>query len=209
MIAIRKAAGPRSLARYRATPNASYNGMSTDYKNDIRQRLLDEQGYICAYCMRRISLENTQIEHYLPRRPDGVHQDTDLLYSNMLGVCQGNKGSPPKNQTCDTHRGNKPLTVNPVEKHTIDTIAYKPNGQIYSANPAINIDLQCTLNLNFSGLCDLRMQTLNSLKRELIKRKSDGSWEKIARSYRDKLVAKAVKDEYVGILIWYLNQKLR
>ncbi len=60
---------PQSLKTYRSTPNASFNDSN---KEDIRKSLIEEQGAICAYCMKRISnkwnakLQKpfTEIEHY-------------------------------------------------------------------------------------------------------------------------------------------------
>ena len=41
--------------------------------------------------MRRISLENVQIEHYLPQHPQSENYDPALTidYRNMLAVCSG------------------------------------------------------------------------------------------------------------------------
>lgn len=51
MILIRKGDEPRSLTLYRKSAYAYYDGCN---KNDIRDSLLKEQGYLCAYCMRRM-----------------------------------------------------------------------------------------------------------------------------------------------------------
>lgn len=68
---IEKHAEPKSLAEYKKQKNAYYDGCN---KADIRRRLLEDQGYLCAYCMRRISDESSvdggvppmKIEHWFP-----------------------------------------------------------------------------------------------------------------------------------------------
>ena len=43
---------PIPLVRHRQQPHATYNNYYE--KNDLREALLNEQGFICCYCMRRI-----------------------------------------------------------------------------------------------------------------------------------------------------------
>jgi len=49
---------PASLRATRLTDGANFDSTN---KSDIREALLKEQGYLCAYCMRRI--ENERIEN--------------------------------------------------------------------------------------------------------------------------------------------------
>ena len=49
MILIKKKKEPYKWKQYRNTPNAKYEPME-----ELRDSLYEEQGYICAYCMRRI-----------------------------------------------------------------------------------------------------------------------------------------------------------
>lgn len=72
-------------------------------------------------------------------------------YHNMLGVCPGGKGQATRgyaDMTCDQHRGNTLLTVDPLNLHSVKKIRYRPNGIIYSNDPDINSDLNDILNLN-------------------------------------------------------------
>ena len=64
--------------------------------------LLKEQGYLCAYCMKKITEKTIHIEHWIPQRhpQEGYleysQEDCDRFaidYQNMLGVCPGGKGS--------------------------------------------------------------------------------------------------------------------
>lgn len=75
-----------------------YSNLSGKPKEAVQVSLLEEQGCLCAYCMRRISLENVQIEHYLPQHPQSENYDPALTidYRNMLAVCSGvlSEGEP-------------------------------------------------------------------------------------------------------------------
>ena len=59
MLFIRKGSEPDSLIKYRKEKFAYYDGY--EKKDDIRKKLLEEQGYLCAYCMRRINIKNMKI----------------------------------------------------------------------------------------------------------------------------------------------------
>ena len=49
---------PRELSEYRdTTPDATYDDLRC--KVQIRQSLVDEQGYICAYCMGKIDVNDS------------------------------------------------------------------------------------------------------------------------------------------------------
>lgn len=130
---------PQELTDYREkTPNATYDGLGTDVKDIIRNNLLDEQGYICAYCMCRIdNSSECTIEHYISqnRHKDSPytkdeHKYHSLLYSNMSGVCKNDS------EHCDKLRGNKPLEIlDPHNPSCEILISYdfdghiKPSGQ--------------------------------------------------------------------------------
>lgn len=57
MIYIQKGKEPASLTAYKKQAHAYYDGCN---KDDIRENLLREQGYLCAYCMRRIEKEKNE-----------------------------------------------------------------------------------------------------------------------------------------------------
>jgi uncharacterized protein (TIGR02646 family) len=84
-------------------------------KNELRQSLLKEQGYICCFCMKSIddNNETTKIAHIFPQNPtleedkEKVKKENlDLYYKNMLAACDGGSGKPSHLQHCDTKQGN-------------------------------------------------------------------------------------------------------
>mgnify|MGYP004437301451 CR=1 FL=1 len=54
------------------------------------------------------------------------------------------KGVKPEDKTCDAHRGNTELTVNPFDELSVRKIKYKEDGSIYSDDADINKDVTKT-----------------------------------------------------------------
>lgn len=206
---IRKGKEPKSLTFYKKQANAYYDGAD---KVDIRQSLLEEQGYLCAYCMKRIRLEETTIEHLDSQ--SHISEKEALNYERMVGVCLGRRGAKLKEQTCDAHRGNIEISVNPFLKASIDKIKYGTDGRIYSEDSEIDKDLDKTLNLNCeeARLKENRKATLEALKKYLYQRKDQGIWskeylEKIKQKFEEK-DSKGQFQEYAGLIVWYLNKRI-
>ena len=92
MILIKKNPEPRKWLEYRSTPGVDYQSIP-----ELVDSLLEEQGYICAYCMRRIpskdrlykrdgktfvhTNEDHRIEHILSREN---HDDKKFEYGTLL-----------------------------------------------------------------------------------------------------------------------------
>ena len=213
MILIRKGKEPPSLTRYRKLPYAYYDGFYK--KADIRESLLREQGFLCAYCMRRIDQEHTRIEHWKPEAE--LSELEKLDYSNMLAVCYENsEGLPEKDQTCDTRKGQQEITVDPRRETHIATIGYqKGTGFIFSENEVIDADLNERLNLNCTkqSLPENRRAVLRRVIQEMSERQKTGNWKTadIARMIRIYSEADETgrKKEYAGIVLWYLKRKQR
>lgn len=163
---------PESLRQYRTTtPNAVYNGGFD--KQDLRKKLLEEQGYLCAYCMGPISDEmnadfkpKIEIEHYKSRQ---LHKDLELSYLNMLGVCNGVSTDYPQRDEhyhCDkTKQPNGKSNglvslrkLDPRKKEVEALLIYLPDGRIKSVNNDSDVehDLNIVLNLNNGPLAKRR-----------------------------------------------------
>ncbi|MCT4620168.1 MAG: TIGR02646 family protein [Marinisporobacter sp.] len=210
MLLIKKGKEPSSLTEYKTQSNAYYDGCN---KSDIRKALLNEQGYLCAYCMKRISETSMTVEHYSTQ--SNISEKEALDYNNMLGVCLGNRGKGQKNLTCDAHRGNDNLTINPFLKASINLICYDGSGKIYSDDPEINKDLDVTLNLNCEQvlLKTNRKRALEALKKYLLSLRSKGTWKKeflrrIKKKYESPNEIGKL-EPYSGIILYYLNKKIR
>lgn len=115
MRSIRKQREPTFWREFRKTSGAFY-GIDWMPKQDLREALAKEQGYLCCYCMGRIEAtqEGMKVEHWSPQNPQDGHSDEQIDYGNLLGACTGNQGHPFTEQHCDTHKGNTPISVNPA-----------------------------------------------------------------------------------------------
>ena len=92
-------------------------------KPELRDALLAEQHYLCAYCMKRIrsggrsGMVHMNIEHWFPLSGD---KERALDYKNLLGVCKGGAdvdGQRDRILCCDASKGDEEsLTVNPLDR---------------------------------------------------------------------------------------------
>ncbi|MEE3715401.1 retron system putative HNH endonuclease [Tumidithrix elongata RA019] len=161
-----KGSEPPDLLKYRLTKGATY----ADYrpKEPLKKSLLIEQGYICCFCMQRISESNMEIAHW---EPIDVNPARQLDYKNHLASCAGNRGSRLALQHCNARQGNTMLTINPADpvRNCEDYIKYRSNGDIYSDDENVQKDLTDTLNLNMeSDTLNLNMQTLKANRRNAL-----------------------------------------
>jgi len=164
---IEKGEEPRSLLKYRKSGNADYNRLPKKEKEDLRQALLREQGYICCYCMQRIRENNSKIEHWKPQTPPFAHLRLD--YQNLFIACKGNEGAKKKFQHCDTHKGKDEITINPADetKNCEQFVKYRKNGKIYSDDPIVNKELDGILNLNTQTLKNNRAEIMGQVINDL------------------------------------------
>lgn len=214
MIEIKKGKEPPALIAYRKTQYATYDDMPKPVHDAVLRSLMQEQGYLCAYCMRRIPQKGktppATIEHWDPQSKTCI--DKALDYRNMLAVCNGNRGCGDKEyMTCDAKRGNIPLTVHPLNPLTLSSIQYKSDGRISSPNLDINTDLDETLNLNCFqvGLLESRRRALQALQNELKKKHPTGDITLTCLKLLQKYQSQTSKTPYLGILIWWLQKHIR
>ncbi|WP_273837818.1 retron system putative HNH endonuclease [Providencia rettgeri] len=210
---ITKSKQPKSLTKYKKIADAKYDGDTsfTLVKQDIKNSLLEEQGYLCAYCMRRISYDEMKVEHFLPQ---STCKSEQLNYKNLLGCCIGGevKGESKKNHTCDTKKGNDMILYSPsLPKDKIDSIIfYSSTGLVQSRNEQYDIEINKILNLNYSRYVSNRKLAIEAVEQELSRRDGTRSKEqinKMIRNYTSKNEDGHFK-EYYGIILFYLKKKL-
>jgi len=199
MIRINKGQEPNEWLRYRLTPGVEYAAAP-----ELRRALLVEQGYICAYCMKRISDDKSRIEHIKCRERYPEHK---LDYNNMIICCSGETGTEFH---CDRKKENSDISFSPFNTHFIDTISYETyNGKIKSSDSVWNNEINVILNLNNTRLQLNRKKVIESIciilgKKQWTKAqlKSELSkWQLPDNEHRLK--------EYCGVVIWYLTKKLK
>ena len=166
---IRKGKEPKDLQEHRGIKGTDYESFKTDVglgdiapATGLRKSLMDDQGYICAYCMKRIphghlekgvKADKMKIEHYIAQtKPVSIKDKLDITYSNMLACCTGNHGQREQFETCDTKKGDSDLTISPLNEAHIRTLNYGPDGSIHSLEELFENEINQVLNLNEDNL---------------------------------------------------------
>ncbi len=204
MIKINKGIAPREWADYCRTPGVQYQAVP-----ELRDALYKAQGYICAYCMRRIpvrdnnSNEDHRIDHIKCRKK---HPADELHYSNMVICCPGAINGDPH---CDKKKRDNDVTFDLFSDQFIQTLSYSTNtGEIKSTNSTWNDEINRFLNLNNSLLKANRRKVIASIIEVFGERK----WKK--REVKEQLKSWENLDEdgkykpYCGVAIWFLKKTL-
>ena len=222
MIEIKKGKEPKKLLYYRQQKDAFYEQMDKDVRDELLERLLQEQGHICAYCMKKIPEKRklpvgvvpVTIEHWLPRNPDDkkdVGQGLD--YKNMFAVCSGNRGCGCKEKmTCDAHRSNEPIKIDPRNVNTLRGITYTSSGRIRSSDEEVDKDINERLNLNSdsSSLPENRKRVLQTLIDDVRKKHTTGDISLYCKRRSEQIRGlNDPKMPYVGIVIWWLEKHIK
>ena len=206
MIQINKGTEPEEWIAKKATPDF------TQYESipALRTALLEEQGYLCAYCMRRIPAKDikvdatSKIEHILSRESS---PDLQLSFANMAICCPGNLNNEAH---CDKLKGGNSLSFN---LHTADlqkSITYAlMDGSISSTNEIWNKEINELLHLNHELLKANRKEALSGIIAFL----NAAGWTTQAvhntlKFWRQRN-AEGKHYQFCGIIIWFLEKKLK
>lgn len=153
---IDKRAEPVEWRQYRCSPGASFDSDGAkSAKEKLREALMQEQGYVCAYCQRRITPDkDTRIEHIISQSivkgdPNGRNPDNEsdrwwfddkerfygrfdeLHYPNLVLCCDGNiSGTKYGRQNsdnfhCDRSKGDYCIHFDLFSDQFIRTVSYK------------------------------------------------------------------------------------
>ena len=204
-------------------------------KDMVRASLLEDQHYLCAYCMRAIKNdEHTTIEHF---KPLSSGKEAALDYNNFLAVCDGGQSTDVQNTRrilcCDASKGNQSLSVlNPLDAEITSHISYTRQGTIQYICPqdwdaekkkAVDEDINKTLRLN--GQVDKDHCTIRDTATMLVKNRKDAyetytrlilrlnKQGKLTTARLEKeiqqLLDKQIRQEYTGVIVFFLKRKQR
>jgi len=213
---------PTSLATYRSSiphtnlensniyddyPHKSKDECKSGNLDNLRLKLLDEQGYICCYCMSRIDCNNSKIEHF---KPQSKYRKLQINYSNLFVSCLGNEGHRSNEQHCDTKKGEQELKKIDLLSDIQNNITYikKHNFiEITSSDSAIKEDIE-TLNLNINQLKRNRRELYDSV---ISKLKTKGfrvsEIKKVLEYYKNRHNGKY--EPYCEVIVYFLTKKLK
>jgi uncharacterized protein (TIGR02646 family) len=207
MRAITKGNEPACLTQHRATAHSDYGNYGG--KPALRQSLITEQRGLCCYCMSRVQPDGQtmKIEHWRSQRT-AAFTHLQLIYSNLLGACNGGENGASEHRHCDTLKGDQALLWNPADPaHAIESrIKYKNDGQIFSDDAQFNVELNDVLGLNGPFLKNNRKNALKSML----------DWWQLKKPNRGQLQSRINKidngagqiEQFSPVAIWFLKRKL-
>lgn len=226
MIYIRKGAAPSELTTYRERPDpadpsrpSAYDGAGfNEVKPRLREALVRDQRGICCYCTQRIAPTETEmkVEHYVPQRGENGDSTRDLDWTNLLGACCGQLPNPRGRGTgtvhCDSAKGERRITLNPLEKSHIDCLSYQRSGRLLSIQEQHQTEIDEVLNLNDEGLIERRRQVLDTLQQEFRTRYGAKNihlekLKKLLEHYNNPPGEQL--RPFVGFLRWWLERRIR
>lgn len=194
---------PRKWTEYCCTPGVDYQASP-----ELREILLKEQGFICAYCMKGLDAEgkNTKIEHMKCRR---LHPELKFIYRNMVVCCNGDTFGF---RHCDTSKGDNDISFDLLSDPFFSTLSYGlGTGTIKSSVASWDNEINNLLNLNNEYLKQERLAVLkaaintldkkrdwNETKSELTRLRDE--WDQMDKGGRYK--------QFCGIVVYFLNKRL-
>jgi len=200
-------------------------------RDEVLTSLLEEQGYLCAYCMQKINETNSSIEHIIGQKyvEDEVElgKENQINYDNLLAVCEGK--SCKNDLHCDKSRANyqqknpkRKLFVTPLENRIMQNIKFTSKGMIFydsfteikeieklqdynnlSEIENIKYDIEKVLNLNCDNLKQKRINLINALKIFTKNWSDKGRIRKKHNEYTSN-----PSNEFSQVAIYHLNKKL-
>ncbi len=217
-----KTTEPKSLTAYRSTiPTKELEKSNTyeDFKektkegckkrevDNIRVQLLEDQGYICCYCMDRIDCDSSKIEHF---KPQTKYRKYQIDYQNLFVACLGGEGQRPQKQHCDTKKGEEELHHIKLLTAIEQKISYQKSAKtiiIQSQDKEIDKELNSVLNLNVSVLQKNRKHAYDSVIRHLKTRGyTVANIKKVIKFYQEKHEGKL--EPYCEMIVYFLRKKL-
>ena len=145
----------------------SYGIMPSDVKKAVKKALMEEQGFICCYCERRLTDQDSHIEHF---RPQSDLSGDPLDFMNLLCSCQNQvkKGEPRHCGNLKEDWFDTELLVSPLNPDCENRFAYAGDGTIRVAYDDDAGARQTIKNLG------LDIPKLNSLREHAIEPFLDG-----------------------------------
>ena len=220
---ITKTKEPNSLTKYRSEiphKDLKNKNIYEDFKEktkkqcrenkaeNLRKQLLKEQGYICCYCMSRISCDNNKIEHF---KPQTKYRKSQIDYQNLFIACNGGEGLKFKEQFCDTKKGENELKYIDLLSNIEKEINYSKSAReitISSNNRNIDKEFDTILNLNVSVLGKNRKEVYDRVMNNLkLQGYTIPNIQKVLNYYQKKHNNKF--EPYCEMIVYFLTKKLK
>ena len=202
---------PPSLEAHRNDTCVFPNWDNFRGKQQSREHALVEQRAVCAFCQVKIVADEKRMKlaHIVPQKVLVDGKRLDLVWTNIVGACNGGERTPGHLQHCDTRQANRRLLpeLDPVQFEN-GSLTYDKSGGVYRAdgNPDIQDQLDDVLGLNLGHIKDKRVAALDALKSDLAKSADRERWlqDRIALLDPDNPSDQPLL-EYADFLLWHLR----
>mgnify|MGYP003522154302 CR=1 FL=1 len=133
-----KQSEPIELTQFKASSNPpdwipSYGNLTKVAKDATKKALMEEQGYICCYCERKLEENDSHIEHFKPKG-NLKYSSLSLEYTNLHLSCSGYRNQ----KDCCGHKKkdwfDEELTISPLEDNVDNLFEYSIDGHIMAAS---------------------------------------------------------------------------
>lgn len=164
---------------------------------EIKKSLCKEQKGYCAYCLRLID-EACRVEHFIPRS-----KNSSLIwdYNNMLGVDNPQQLPPKYRGMCENGRGNKSLSISPLNIAHMSGIYYLKDGRIM--HDKYQSDLDNVLRLNSDSFKAARKAIFDGVDRAykpLVEQNIANIYDILLENYIN-----STNNDFSEVAVWYLN----
>ncbi len=202
---------PPSLEAHRNDTCVFPNWDNFRGKQQSREHALVEQRAVCAFCQVKIVADEKRMKlaHIVPQKVLVDGKRLDLVWTNIVGACNGGERTPGHLQHCDTRQANRRLLpeLDPVQFEN-GSLTYDKSGGVYRAdgNPDIQDQLDDVLGLNLGHIKDKRVAALDALKSDLAESADRERWlqDRIALLDPDNPSDQPLL-EYADFLLWHLR----
>lgn len=203
---------------------------SYDAYQSLRTQLFNEQKGICCYCMKKITIENSNIEHFLPQ---SIFPENEVDYYNLYLACRYSHGKAKPKQHCDIAKGNELISKyigyihhdsgRSITTKCEDFIQYTSDGYIlpkkqnylsqvkfyqnYSSLTPQEKELLGTieiLNLNCESLVNERNKFISEFKSTVVSNINDK-----ASALRKIQFYQSKSTQFTGVALYFLNEHLK
>ncbi len=200
--------------------NCDYENFQNPQRGQYKEILLNEQGYLCAYCNKEIGITTSSIEHWLPQHECenlptyGTPAGEDISHDNLIAVCLGNNANPYFKH-CDKSRGDLAnadqfLLVRPQHPAYFfeATFTYVAGRLVaLNNNNVVQDDVDRKLNLNNDMLIHFRKITLDQFIKNLNGSKDAALLNQQLNRYNTPTGEGKLR-KYCTVIIDYINKKL-
>lgn len=145
MIYIKKSKEPIALTNWKKKhPNGTYGNLNSKIKRELRNTLLEEQGFVCCFCGKAIGVEDLTISEIIQRPlckgeehntsnahiiPQSVDSTKTLDYNNICASCDTRKSNNSECH-CDHKQGNNCIPISPLQEDCLSFFSFNSDGTI-------------------------------------------------------------------------------